>query len=205
MAFPPAPWRMRGQAWLSVFRLPRPVDVLHPAGVYAVALVDYQPDSPLTYHELLVARAVGRARDRRLTITDIWVDSPDSRDGGRSLWAIPKHLAGFEHREQRWGPLSRARWSVDLNGHTLLRARFVDASRLAPRLPFRGGTWQPPIDDHVEPVATALSGSARALPCWGAWDLDTNGPLGWLAGRRPVASFRMVDFAMSFGDGAPPD
>ena len=191
---------MRGQAWLSVFRLHRPVDELRPAGVYAVALVDYQPDSPLTYHELLVARAVGRARDRRLTITDIWVDSPDSRDGGRHLWAIPKHLAGFRQQEQRWGPVARARWAADLNGQALLRARFVDVSRLALRLPFRGGTWQPPIDDHTAPVSADLTGSARALPCWGAWDIDADGPLGWLSGRRPVASFRMVDFAMSFGE-----
>ena len=47
----------------------------------------------LTYHELLVARLVRAGRSAHVRITDIWVDSPASRDGGRSLWAIPKHLA----------------------------------------------------------------------------------------------------------------
>jgi hypothetical protein len=191
---------MRGQLWLSVFRLPRAVDEGHPAGVYGVALVDYQPDSPLTYHELLVARAVGTGRQRRVSITDIWVDSPESRDGGRSLWAIPKELCSFTRRERRWGPLSRAEWSAAGADGPLVRAGFVDLSRLAPRLPFRGGTWQPPIDDHRGPVKADLRGSSRALPCWGSWEFAPTGARGWLAGRRPVVSARMVDFAMSFGE-----
>lgn len=190
---------MRGQLWLSVFRIRRPVDERHPAGVYGVALVDYQPGSPLTYHELLVARAVGAGRNRRVSITDIWVDSADSRDGGRALWAIPKDLGTFGHRERRWGPVARSEWSVDLASGPVVRARFADLSRIAPRVRFRGGTWQPPVDDHPGPVSADLHGSSRALPCWGAWEFHAEGPLGWLAGRRPVLSARMVDFTMSFG------
>lgn len=199
MAFPPAPWQMRGQLWLSVFRVKRRVDDRHPAGVYGVALVDYQPDSPLTYHELLVARAVGTGRSRRVSITDIWVDSPDSRDGGRALWAIPKELSAFTHRERHWGPVARADWAATEHGHPIVRARFVDASRVAPRLPFRGGTWQPPVDEHARPVTADLRGSSRALPCFASWEFDSNGPLGWLADRRPLLSARMADFTMSFG------
>ncbi len=190
---------MRGQLWLSVFRVRRPVDERHPAGVYGVALVDYQPDSPLTYHELLVARAVGKGRSRRVSITDIWVDSAESRDGGRALWAIPKELGAFDHGERRWGPLARADWSVVVDRAPIVRGRFVDASRTAPRLPFRGGTWQPPVDGHTAPVAAALRGSSRAWPCWASWEFDAEGPLGWLADRRPLLSARMADFSMSFG------
>jgi acetoacetate decarboxylase len=190
---------MRGQLWFSVFRAKRAVDERHPAGVYGVALVDYQPDSPLTYHELLVARAVGRGRRKRVSITDIRVDSPDSRDGGRALWAIPKELAAFSHRERHWGPVARADWSAVAQGRAVVRARFVDASRVAPRLPFRGGTWQPAVDAHTGPVTADLRGSSRALPCWACWEFDADGPLGWLAGRRPLLSARMADFAMSFG------
>lgn len=190
---------MRGQLWLSVFRVRRPVDERHPSGVYGVALVDYQPESPLTYHELLVARVVGKGRRRRVSITDIWVDSPDSRDGGRALWAIPKELGAFTHRERHWGPVSRADWSVTTQGQPIVRARFVDASRTAPRLPFRGGIWQPAVDGHTRPVTADLRGSSRAWPCWGTWEFDAKGPLGWLADRRPLLSARMVDLTMSFG------
>ena len=45
----------------------------------------------------------------------------------------------------------------------------------------------------------ALKGSAKALPCRGRWEFDEAGPLAWLAGKRPLASFRMADFQMSFG------
>jgi acetoacetate decarboxylase len=190
---------MRGQLWFSVFRVGRPVDDRHPAGVYGVALVDYQPGSPLTYHELMVARAVGTGRDRRVSITDIWVDSTESRDGGRALWAIPKELCSFTQQQRRWGPVTRTEWSACLPGRTIVRARFTDASRLAPRLPLRGGTWQPPLDDHTEPVTADLRGSSRALPCSAAWEFDPEGPLGWLADRRPVLSARMVDFDLTFG------
>jgi len=199
MAFPPAPWQLRGQSWFSVFLVKRAVDAAHPAGVYAVALVDYRPGSPLTYHELLVARTVGKGRRRRVCITDIWVDSPDSRDGGRALWAIPKELAAFTHRERHWGPVARADWSVRTTGQPVARARFLDASRLAPRLPFRGGTWQPPVDEHTDPVTADLRGSSKALPCWASWEFAADGPLGWLGDHRPLLSARMADVAMTFG------
>ena len=59
--YPPAPWHMHGSLWLSVFRLGRDVDAHHPAGTYGVALVSYEEPSPLTYHELLLARTVKNA------------------------------------------------------------------------------------------------------------------------------------------------
>ena len=79
------------------------------------------------------------------------------------------------------------------------RATFSDVSRFAPRLPFRGETWQPPLEGGSEPKTATLHGSARTLPCRGRWEFDADGPLGWLAGRRTLASFRMSDFQMSFG------
>lgn len=48
-------------------------------------------------------------------------------------------------------------------------------------------------------VVAELTGSAKALPCRSSWEFDEQGPLGWLAGKRPLASFRMTDFEMSFG------
>ena len=91
MTYPPAPWNMHGQLWLSLFRVREGDHPDRPAGVYGAALVSYERPSPLTYSELLVARQV----EKKVTISDIWVDSADSRDGGRELWAIPKDLCDF--------------------------------------------------------------------------------------------------------------
>ena len=44
----------------------------------------------------------------------------------------------------------------------------------------------------------ALTGSAKALPCRGRWEFAADGPLGWLAGARQLASFRQAGFRMSF-------
>jgi hypothetical protein len=201
MTYPPAPWSMHGQLWLSLFRV-RAGD--HPdraPGVYGVALVSYETPSPLTYSELLVARPVKAAGGRRVNITDIWVDSQDSLEGGRALWAIPKDLCDFE-RTTTGDRVQRTSWSTSLDGVPVASARFTDVSRNAPRVPFKGSTWQQRGVDEPgadREVVAELSGSARGLPCRGSWSFDAKGPLAWLAGKRPLASFRMSDFQMSFG------
>jgi acetoacetate decarboxylase len=192
---------MQGQLWLSLFRLPGDVDAARPAGVYGAAFVSYEPGSELTYSELLVARPVsGREHGRRVSIVDIWVDSPASVLGGRELWAIPKGLCDFTLDTSHTGPLSRTEWSATLQRRPVASASFTDLSRAAPRLPFTGGTWQPGIDETggEDRVAT-LRGSARTLPCRGRWEFDRGGPLAWLADARQLASFRMAGFRMSFG------
>ena len=194
MGYPAPPWQMQGQLWLSLFRV-RGVEG-RPDGVYGAAFVSYEPGSELTYSELLVAHP---GPDRAVSITDIWVDSPESVEGGRELWAIPKGMCEFTFDTGRRGRLSRAEWSASISGARVARAQFSDVSRFAPRLPFRGATWQPPLEGGDEPKTATLRGSARTLPCRARWDFDVDGPLGWLAGRRTLASFRMSDFEMSFG------
>ncbi|MGH3346997.1 MAG: hypothetical protein ACRDO4_08440 [Nocardioides sp.] len=193
-AYPPAPWRMQGQGWLSLFRVRGAGH--RPDGNYVAAFVSYEPESPLTYSELLVARVL---RARQVEITDIWVDSVASREGGRALWAIPKELCDFTLEHRGTGPLSRTRWSAGIERRPIAAASFTDVSRAAPRLPFRGGTRQPPLADPSEPVTTALRGSAKALPCHGGWDFDAAGPLRWLRGQRRLGSLRVADFRMLFG------
>jgi hypothetical protein len=187
-SYPPAPWQMVGQLWLSLFKLGSPVDDLRPAGVYGAAFVSYEPGSPLTYSELLVARAVPvpGQHGRRVSITDIWVDSPASVD--------------FELDTVRRGPLSTTDWAAAFGRRPIASATFTDVSRAMARLPFKGSTWQPGIaDTDGQERSAVLQGSSKALPCRGRWDFAADGPLGWLRGARQLASFRMAHFRMSFG------
>lgn len=197
--YPPAPWHMHGSQWFSVFRLRGDADERHPAGVYLAALVSYVEPSPLTYSELLVARSV-RADDgaRAVTITDIWVDSPASRAGGRELWAIPKELSDFELDSTYRGPVTSTDWSVGAERRPIVEAAFTDVSRAAARTPMTGRVEQPPIDDHPAPASVTMKGSAKALPCRGRWDFAPDGPLAFLREARQLASFRMADFRLSF-------
>ena len=201
VTYPAAPWQMVGSLWLSLFRLKDGVDELRPAGIYGAAFVSYEEGSPLTYSELLVARPVKTdEHGRRVSITDIWVDSPASVAGGRELWAIPKGLCDFTLESSHTGPLSRTEWSASLERRPIASARFTDVSGAAPRLPFKGGTWQPGIDDtNGEDRMATLQGSSKTLPARAHWDFDASGPLGFLRGARQVASFRQAAFRMSFG------
>ena len=200
VSYPPVPWDMVGQLWLSLFHVGEDVDERRPKGVYGAAFVRYEDGSPLTYSELLVGRAVDSdEHGRRVTITDIWVDSPASVAGGRELWAIPKGLCDFNYETEHTGPLTRTQWSASIDRREVASASFSDLSRAALRLPFKGGTWQPGIADTDGQDRTAvLKGSAKSLPCRGSWDFNREGPLGWLRDARRLASFRMAGFRMSF-------
>jgi hypothetical protein len=195
--YPPAPWHMHGQLWLSLFKVRKGDHPDRDPGVYGVALVRYEDPSPLTYGELLVAHQAPKSAGKAVTITDIWVDSPASVAGGRALWAIPKDLCDFTFESGARGLLTRASWTTSLDGVPIVSARFSDVSRAAPRLSFKGRTWQQRADG--EEVTAALTGSSKAAPCRGHWDFNPDGPLGWLAGKRSLASVRQADFTMSFG------
>jgi hypothetical protein len=201
VSYPAAPWHMVGSLWLSLFKVAERVDDLRPAGIYGAAFVSYEEGSPLSYSEFLVARPVATDQDgRRVTITDIWVDSPASVAGGRELWAIPKGLADFTLDTEHRGPLTTTDWGITEGRTPIAAATFKDVSRAAPRLPFKGGTWQPGIEDTGGEERTAsLRGSSKTLPARAHWDINPDGPIGWLAGARQLASFRQAVFRMSFG------
>jgi len=193
VSYPAAPWNMTGQLWLSLFKVNSGDHPDRDPGIYGVALVKYEEPSPLTYGELLVARQFNKA----VNITDIWVDSIQSVHGGRDLWAIPKDLCDFSFTTSAKGPLTRTLWTAELAGVPIVTASFTDVSKVVPRLPFKGNTWQQRADG--EEVTAALVGSSKAAPCRSRWDFNPDGALGWLAGKRSIASFRQADFQMSFG------
>ena len=199
--YPDAPWAMVGSMWLTLFRLKHDVDELRPAGIYGAAFVSYTEGSPLTYSELLVARPLKQVQDRvrKVTITDIWVDSPASVAGGRELWAIPKGLCDFELESSHRGPLARAEWTASLGRTPIASARFTDISAISPRVPLKGHVWQPELPEGGGAKDTIMRGSSKALPARGHWEFGVDGPLAFLRGARQLATFRQAAFRLSFG------
>ncbi|HWJ66327.1 MAG TPA: acetoacetate decarboxylase family protein [Nocardioides sp.] len=197
--YPPAPWHMHGSLWLSAFRLREDADERHPAGSYGVALVSYEDPSPLTYHELLVARTTkNRAGKGAVTITDIWVDSEASQAGGRELWAIPKQLCDFDRESSYRGPVTSTDWTASVERRPVVEASFTDVSRAALRVPVTGLVEQPGIAEHPETADVVMKGTAKALPCRGRWSFAADGPLAFLREARQLGSFRMAGFRLSF-------
>lgn len=196
--YPDAPWHLHGSMWVTLLVLPRAgrgVDGPRPAGLYAAAWVEYVDPSPLSYRELLVARPVRSGVGPGVRITDIWVDSPASRDGGRSLWAIPKALADLD------APATAAdgTWSAAVDGVATASAAVLGRGRSGPRLPLRLSTDQPALPETGGPRVTPVRGSARLCLSRARWTFPADGPLGWLAAARPVGSVRLEEFRLRFG------
>lgn len=113
VSYPPAPWHLRGRAYVSAWRVPagelpatclppdaRPVAVFGRA-VVGTAWAAYKPGGVLAYNEVLVAMRVRVGGRPFTTITHIWVDHPASIAGGRELWGIPKQQAIFQVHDGR--------------------------------------------------------------------------------------------------------
>jgi acetoacetate decarboxylase len=182
--------------WLSLFAV-RSGTSTRPAGLYGAAFVDYTEGGVLSYRELLLARLVRDGAVPQIRITDIWVDSEASRDGGRSLWAIPKDLADFHVADRPVGPALRTSCDAHVGGSPISAARFTAARVPSLRTPFRFTVNQEREDGTR--VLTPVSGSSRNSLVHGRWDFGTDGPLSWLQGRKPVGSFRLDDFRLTFG------
>jgi Acetoacetate decarboxylase (ADC) len=185
--YPPSPWTMNGQLRLSLWWVGR-----HLVGT---AFVEYEPGSVLTYAELLRAKPTRHGRGMAVTITDIWVDSAESREGGRALWAIPKEMATFSVQR---GPTFLA--GARRDGGAIAIAEFVAGRPLPRRLPFRSHTVQRRAGG--EAVVAPLTGSARVRRARAAWEFAADGPFADLRGRRPMVSFVLEDFELTFGDQA---
>jgi hypothetical protein len=197
--YPPEPWQLRGQLYASAFLLPAAdLSIELPPGcslvriagraVVGVVWVDYEPGGVLAYRELMTTVLVRKGLRVLASITHIWVDSAASRDGGRALWGIPKELAQFSfdgaHLAARddAGPLARGTVHPGRRLPVRLPMRFTIAQRQSGRAKF----------SRVRATAAPALARARFEP-------DPSGPLAFLAGQAPVASFALGDFRMRFG------
>lgn len=209
-AFPPEPWDLTGHAYVGVFLVParhapppdapgtRPVRLLGRVLVGAAWFV-YEDPSPLTYRELMATQVVRDGARPRVSITHIWVDSPASRDGGRALWAIPKDLmdfAGVDPHRAYAGRLATAEGPArPVGAYTPGRLRWLPG-----RWPVGFRTAQG-RGAHV--VTTPVRGRVRlgigVGRGRGTWSFAADGPLGFLAGRRPVLVLGLRPFRLLFG------
>jgi hypothetical protein len=195
-SYPAEPWDLHGHAYVGMWLLPRDrapephspatrtVTVFGRAIVCAAFFV-YEEPSPLTYHEFMSTVLVREGWRLRVSITRIWVDSVASRDGGRCLWAIPKELADFEVARHA---------SYAAQGIGSLTVRRV--RRLPPRLPLDFRIAQ---DRAGTLLVSPVSGRIRWGRASARWSLAHDGPLGFLAGRKPLATLACRPFHLLFG------
>lgn len=196
--YPPEPWYLGGSLLVSAFLVPRrelPRAIPRPqrpigwggSVIVGTAFVRYVPGGVLSYDELLVA--IPSLPGPRVTIPQIWVDSEASAAGGRELWGIPKQLAQFERTDTAAG----ARMSMGT-------VAAVDARYGARLLP---GMTQLPLatlqslDGRRTLSHNRVVGRVSALTAH--WSFDPDGPLGYLAGRRPFVSAAIRDASIIFG------
>jgi hypothetical protein len=156
--------------------------------VVATAFVDYRPPGVLVYRELLMARPVRAGATPAVRITDIWVDSESSRDGGRALWAIPKELATFT--------VDGDTWSMSVDGAPVASASFHRGRRVPMPLPARFRASQP---REGSVVLTPVRGRARVTLASARWTFEGSAALAFLSGTRPFLSLVLTDFRISFG------
>jgi acetoacetate decarboxylase len=108
MSYPPAPWHLYGTALQSLHPIDLatarqfvPLDfdlvsVLPGKTIGSLYLSVYEANSTLQYHELIVAPALVRYQGKiGAWISHIYVDNPQSVEGGRNIWGLPKQMADF--------------------------------------------------------------------------------------------------------------
>jgi hypothetical protein len=195
-SYPAEPWDLHGHAQVGMWLLPRDrtpaphspatkvVTVLGRAVVCAAFFV-YEEPSPLTYNEIMTTVLVRQGWRLRVSITHIWVDSEASRDGGRALWAIPKDLADF-----------------DVVPHTSYAAQGIGslAVRRVRRLP-----WALPLAFRIAQnregtlLVSPVRGRIRFGSTSARWSFAADGPIGFLAGRKPLLTLAAKPFHLIFG------
>lgn len=206
-SYPLEPWYLGGSLLVSVFLVPAtslPTGFELPDGrrplrlgsrvIVGVAAAQYVPGGVLDYDELLIAvPSLGRG-GLRITIPQIWVDSPTSLTGGRTLWGIPKQLAHFTRRLDQAGR-SIVQMTLGDDDTATLRAR-------------RTGALLPGMRQLALPILQTLDGRTtlsynrvigRVAGLRAAWRFSSAGPLGYLAGRRPLLSIALHEASIIFG------
>lgn len=194
--YPAEPWDLHGHAYIGVWLVPRthlppphsaatrPITIFG-RGIVSAAFFVYEQPSPLTYDEIMSTVLVRQGWRPRVSITHIWVNSAASRDGGRDLWAIPKDLADF-----------------DVVPHTSYTAQGIGSLTVqrVRRLPFRLPLGFRIAQDRAgDLLVSPVTGRIRMGLARGRWSFSGDGPLDFLAGRKPLLTLAARPFRLLFG------
>lgn len=207
--YPPEPWYLGGSLLVSAFLVPfaqlpagsiprgrRPIRWRGKVLVGA-AFAQYVAGGVLDYNELLIAApSLGGPR---VTIPQIWVDSPASMAGGRALWGIPKQLAEFQRIDTAEGAAvsmgAVSMGAVSMHPAASLRATY--GRRLLPGMRQVPLTTMQSLNGRRTIAHNRVVGRISALRT--TWTFDPAGPLGYLDGRQPLFSVAVRDASIIFG------
>jgi hypothetical protein len=200
--YPPAPWRLRGQAIVAVRLVPEtvarslvPAEVrivcVRPGSTIAVLYLSRYRDSPVgEYHEAIVAPALARIGGKPACwISHIVVDSEAATIAGRAIWDLPKHAASFQWLNQRSSrvAMNSAQFNVQVQ---------LDSQRARVRLPFAG-----PAMSRLSQVIKRFyaRGSARMARARASVELSGDPRLEQLGFGRLKQLFVLDDMRLTIG------
>jgi len=210
----PAPWSLRGSAWIVALKLPigAPArDAFLPAALAGqggglasyLMYVDYAESGCGPYRELLFIPGsfpFGDGR-RHLTISRILVSTWDSVVNGRDNWGIPKDRADFEVEQGLHGG-REDRVRVVSEGRELCELRFATL-RFAPALPVHGGL----LPARLRTLAQSFRGRTYYYAPSAGGRVRPGRLLSWrfdaalfpdLAAAPVLAAFKVESFRMTF-------
>ncbi|MBW4649069.1 MAG: acetoacetate decarboxylase family protein [Kastovskya adunca ATA6-11-RM4] len=138
MAYPQAPWTLKGYALQTVHLIdvadarpliPPELDIVSvfPGKTIGGVYLSYYGQSPvMEYSELIVAPGmVSHSGKVGGWVSHIYVDNPDSVAGGREIWGLPKEMADFTwERDDSSGSGYSDRVTVRQGERTLCRLRY---------------------------------------------------------------------------------
>lgn len=205
----PAPWSLRGHAWMVALRLPTGdpartafvpaalrATVKSAFSVLLCVVYDETPCGP--YRELLFIPGTMNFGDaRHPSISRILVSTWDSVVNGRSNWGIPKDRADFDWARHAGGD----HWRVTSDGRELCSLEFTEPTgvRLALRsswLPRKLGTLAQRLDGRTYYYRPEATGDLR-LCRLRQWHFDPE-LFPDLSRATVLTALRIEDFKMVF-------
>lgn len=205
----PAPWRLRGEGYVLMIKLPMPrgrAELFAPTELAearfgqfgCVMFVDYAESPVGPYYELLFIPGTFRFGRRRLpSITKIYVSSQASVDSGQHNWGIPKELGEFTVVDGADG-VKRVTMRI---GSRIVVELWLRNSRLglpitSSLIPENFRTLGQVFSGHTFAVSPSARGFVQRAKVVHAW--SEPGVFANLATERVVAAVRMSKVDLTF-------